>query len=106
MQSILVNPTLGRYCSQERLNHNVAIATEIAERTPDIGAIEVWYDETDDFVKIRFNLGGISYRIHSYKIFAVYREGVDSDKDRSTYTRFGASYAMIDWFVGGCQDRD
>lgn len=83
MNNIEVNPTLGPYCSQRRLDHLIEVAQQLRDNTDIPGIIKVWYDAYEDFGKIHFELEGHTYTVRQYKNFPVTRDEpipVDGEK--------------------------
>ena len=87
-----IDPTLGPYCNQRRLNHYVDIAKHL-ERLQGMGPIRVWYDANDDYVKIAFAYAGSDWLIRGYKVYAVLRDG----KKEFIFSR---EYNMLEFFEG------
>lgn len=94
-----VDPTLGPYCTQQRLDHYVEMAKEL-EATPDIGTIKVRYDATNDYVKVEFAIGGINFKIEGYKVYTVHRNN-ERDGVKYFYPNCGGRHYVVDYFTSG-----
>lgn len=90
-----VNPTLGFYCDQRRLDWYVRIAGELDARVPNIASIKVWYNGDTDFVIIEFDLDAHHYYIEGYKLYTVQKDDCRHDK-----AYFRQDHELIDFFCG------
>jgi hypothetical protein len=85
-----------RHCDEARFNR----AIDRADRFQDLGAEDliVWYDEREDYVIVEFMLDGHHYRVRSYRIHAVVKDG---NTDFCHTLRFDQEYALFRLFESG-----
>lgn len=107
MNNIEVNPTLGTYCDQRRLDYLIEVAQRLQTEAKITGIIKVWYDAYEDFGKIHFELEGHTYTIRQYKNFPITRDEpipVDGE-ERVHYSRWNSPrythiFELVEFFKG------
>lgn len=74
--AITFGPLEGRHYIENAITRfMVPLAELILSRVPEVKAIKIWYDATDDFYRLSFEVGAHRFLVQYYKVLSLYING-------------------------------